>query len=106
MPYCPKCRSEFMEGIKKCGECLEKLVEKLPDETVWEVAHICTHEDEACLIQGFLEGMGVPCVIESKRFHAEPVNLGITSEIELHVPHNKLEEASKLIKERNEKKGE
>ena len=30
--YCPKCRSEFREGIFKCSDCLVPLVYNLPPE--------------------------------------------------------------------------
>lgn len=29
MPFCPKCRFEYREGIEKCPDCDLKLVEKL-----------------------------------------------------------------------------
>ena len=28
--FCPKCRREFSEGIQKCTDCMENLVEKTP----------------------------------------------------------------------------
>jgi len=102
MPYCPECRSEFNEEVETCVECNKKLVKKLPPEIKWVTAHICTVENEAYLIQGFLESMDIPCVIESKKFHAEPVNFGPLSEIEIHVPSEKKEEAIRLIKEKEE----
>lgn len=34
MPWCPKCRSEYVEGIAECGECKIPLVEKLPEEEI------------------------------------------------------------------------
>ncbi len=31
MPYCPKCRIEFLEGIETCSECGSSLVAELPE---------------------------------------------------------------------------
>jgi uncharacterized Zn finger protein (UPF0148 family) len=32
MPYCPNCRFEYKEGIKKCPDCGTRLVDQLPEE--------------------------------------------------------------------------
>ncbi len=101
MSFCPKCRSEFEEGVKICAECDEGLVTDLPAETKWENIYTCGVENEAYLIKGYLENSGIPCVIESKKFNAEPVNFGAMSEIELHVPLDRSKEAVRLIKEKN-----
>ena len=31
MPYCPKCRTEFLPGIRTCSECGSTLVDELPE---------------------------------------------------------------------------
>nr|MBN2276107.1 hypothetical protein [candidate division Zixibacteria bacterium] len=33
MPFCPRCRYEYREGIIKCPDCGEKLVDSLPVES-------------------------------------------------------------------------
>ncbi len=32
-PFCPRCRSEYREGFKRCSDCESDLVETLPSET-------------------------------------------------------------------------
>ena len=32
--FCPKCKDEFVEGIKECPDCVVKLVNELPLEMV------------------------------------------------------------------------
>lgn len=34
MPWCPKCHSEYVEGITECGECKIPLVEEKPAEEI------------------------------------------------------------------------
>lgn len=33
MPWCPKCKNEYIEGITTCTDCGVDLVDKLPEET-------------------------------------------------------------------------
>ncbi len=32
MPWCPKCKTEYQEGIEKCADCGSDLVDELPEE--------------------------------------------------------------------------
>lgn len=34
MPFCPKCRTEYVEGTQVCQDCGAVLVDALPDEEV------------------------------------------------------------------------
>ena len=40
MPYCPKCRYEYREGIEECPDCDVELVEVLPTEQEQEKADL------------------------------------------------------------------
>jgi hypothetical protein len=51
----------------------------------WVALRTVASEEEAILIQGMLEAEGIPCTLESLKYHAEPVNLGRLSEIRIHV---------------------
>ena len=37
MPWCPKCKNEYVEGIVKCADCGSELVEELPQEDASEL---------------------------------------------------------------------
>lgn len=43
MPWCPKCKNEYYEGIKVCADCGEELVDSLEE---WEKAEQETKEAE------------------------------------------------------------
>jgi putative signal transducing protein len=108
MPYCPSCKQQFAEGIKECPTHHAALVDELPFQTVdapgvtWvEIASAAT-EDEARLLQGFLEAEGIPCQVESLRFGMEPVNFGKMGEIRIYVSAENAEEAMRLLRERDQ----
>ena len=33
MPWCPKCKSEYREGIKECADCKIPLMDELPPDS-------------------------------------------------------------------------
>lgn len=107
MAYCPTCRREFEDDVTACPEDQSELVEELPyqtiksdDGTIWvEIASVGT-DDEARLLQGFLEAEGMPAQIESLKFSMEPVNFGQLGDIRVYVPTQHEERAFSLIRER------
>lgn len=52
MPWCPKCRNEYREGITICAECKIELVERLED--IPKQAFIFGEKDKMERLQGFL----------------------------------------------------
>lgn len=40
--FCPKCKYEYLEGIKKCPDCKVPLVDKLPPEPQLEYVELVT----------------------------------------------------------------
>lgn len=66
MPFCPKCRSEFVDGTVTCSDCAVPLVAGLPEESrvvsdtddlveVWRTQG----EVNAQLVRSLLEGSGI-----------------------------------------------
>jgi hypothetical protein len=106
MPYCPNCKDQYPETVKACPECGAKLVEELPFQAVpaegetWvEIASTGT-EDEARLIQGFLDAEGIPAQIENVKFNVEPVNFGAMGDIRVYVGADDEQRAQQLLKQR------
>lgn len=67
--------------------------------TLVEIASVGT-EDEAKLLQGFLEAEGIPAQIEDVKFHMEPINFGAMGEIRIFVTADDEARAQQLMRER------
>lgn len=67
--------------------------------TLVEIASVGT-EDEAKLLQGFLEAEGIPAQIEDVKFHMEPINFGAMGEIRIFVTSEDEVRAQQLLRER------
>ena len=67
--------------------------------TLVEIASVGT-EDEAKLLQGFLEAEGIPAQIEDVKFHMEPINFGAMGEIRIFVTADDESRAQQLMRER------
>lgn len=69
--------------------------------TTWvEITSVGT-DDEARLLQGFLEAEGVPAQIENVKFSMEPINFGVMGDIRIYVPGDQEQRAVELLKKRN-----
>ena len=106
MPYCPKCKKAFSGGTKECPDHRVPLVDELPfqavqsDTTTWvEIASAGT-EDEARLLQGFLDAEGIPAQVENVKFTMEPINFGTMGDIRIYVASENEERAMQLLRER------
>jgi len=66
-------------------------------ESSWVALRTVASEEEAIFMQGMLEAEGIPCTLESLKYHAEPVNLGMLSEIRVHVMETDLQRAHELL---------
>jgi Putative prokaryotic signal transducing protein len=67
--------------------------------TLVEIASVGT-EDEASLLQGFLEAEGIPAQIENVKFNMEPINFGAMGEIRVFVTLEDEPRAQQLLRER------
>ena len=82
------------------------MAEDLPYQTVegenitWVEIASTGNEDEAKLLQGFLEAEGIPAQVENVRFSMEPVTFGKMGEIRVYVPQEEEAKAMQLLRER------
>jgi predicted amidophosphoribosyltransferase len=72
MPYCAKCRSEYVEGTKVCEDCGETLTETLPtpavrpgDGDLVEIWHT-QGEMDAQLMRSLLESNGIQSIFSGE----------------------------------------
>ena len=107
MPFCPKCRAKYIEGIDLCFDCQVELVDELPPEdeveTInWQILQEVPNEIVGTIIKGVLEDYGVKVYLRSSTI---PWYDGILASWkkynwgELLVPEEDLEEARKIVDE-------
>ncbi len=103
MPFCPECRGEFRVDIKMCQACDVELVERLEPllDGEQELDILCTiyQEENAYIIQGFLENEDIPCAMENISFHAGPAPVGELNKVRLWARTDDLVKARSLLDE-------
>lgn len=108
MPYCPTCKTSYSGDTVECPTDRIPLIDELPFQTIagpnstWVEIASCGTEDEAKLLQGFLEAEGIPAQVESLKFTMEPVNLGTMGEIRVYVTAESETAALDLLAQREE----
>ena len=67
---------------------------------MWEECYATPVEAEAHVVKGFLEHYGVPCVLHSNRFRAQPLTFCALGQVRILVPEDWLQVARGLIRGR------
>jgi hypothetical protein len=71
MPFCPRCKSEYREGLRQCPDCRVELVERLAPEPSMpkdiELVEVFTAQTQvsAYAIKDRLEAAGIPAMLKS-----------------------------------------
>ncbi len=111
MPFCPKCRIEYQEGITHCPDCGAELVAELPPEeesrlspSETELVELCRLSDpnQGDVLKATLEEAGIAALVRTKGpISGELARVvdGITDdEAIIYVTRNRLEEAKEVLR--------
>ena len=103
---CPKCESEYIEGISICPDCIIDLipVEEFEGNLVhpedWIIVYTCGDNIEAEMIKANLEGAGIDSLILSQKDKNFPAP-GDFSVVKLLVRKKDADEAKAFIDDIN-----
>ena len=106
---CPKCKSEFIEGVYTCADCEISLVDYLPvSEKKHEDRHMDTNfisvynplnSQEVAIIKMILEREGVPHYIKNDRLHGAILfSIQGPGKMELFVPEEYAQRVVDLLR--------
>jgi len=106
MPFCPKCRCEYVEGVQSCNDCGAELVYELPQEEQQEEAQYYEHwekvinvstESEAEMIIELLEKAEIPAF--QKKYHISFAPGSDLRGVDVMAPSEFLEQALSITSE-------
>lgn len=63
----------------------------------WLSIRVLDDEQQAELVEGYLQSEGIPCRIESRYSHEFPTHMGRLGEVEILVPAGRAEEARRTL---------
>jgi hypothetical protein len=89
--FCPKCRAEYIEGVKICDDCGIALIDILPEENqrneneYQKLAGVFTTNNsiEANFIKSLLESNGIICFIDNE--HLVSINILMSQAVQIKV---------------------
>lgn len=106
---CPKCETEYVNGISVCADCGEELipVEEFEGNLVhpkdWVIIYTCEDPIEADMLKSNLDGAEIESIIFTKRDRNFPVS-GMLANVQLLVKKTQADEAMQIINDINNTK--
>jgi hypothetical protein len=105
VPYCPRCRTEYIEGTARCDDCRVALVDLLSEEAEDErrdaglaVVWTAPNEIEAQMVRALLAGSRIECVLSGEALR---LTHGITvdglAEVRILVRREEAKRAAEVI---------
>jgi len=103
MPFCPKCKYEYREGVKTCPECKVDLTAK-PDNLAtvqddFTEIYMVSNRMEAEVIQGLFEENGVEFLVRDLRMFPVLPDFGRRVRLRIAVPGDQEARARQLLEE-------
>ena len=110
--FCPKCKSEFVEGILRCPDCDTDLVVQpppkippLPDNTDWSeyedwvLVYYPSGAQELALLKMVLEREEIPYFIGNDNVRRSSLYTPVNLAFELWVPREFVEQTLQLLRD-------
>jgi hypothetical protein len=108
MPYCPKCRTEYLEGATTCSDCGSILVSSLPpeederanagEEAGFVALRTYSMRMYAEMVVNALENEGIPSFIKSNETFGPGTGLGVLypARVVVWVPKDRADDAAAI----------
>ena len=97
MPYCPVCKYEYVEGMAKCPDCGDNLIDGLPSEEEMVSIYVAKDSNEAMIVRGILDEIGIPVAERADKNKDLDIFASPIEEEDIQVPMSHAEEARKIL---------
>lgn len=97
--FCPKCKAEYVDGVKVCADCGCDLVDKLKgEEEFQEYVTIAetTNRFSIPIAKSILDAEGIHYFINGEFLNSY---IGVGSLVQIQVPFEEAEDAKALLKD-------
>ena len=64
MPWCPKCKNEYQDGITMCADCNIPLVDELPNDEDYKAVAFIDEEELAGKLKEYLEFSSINAIVD------------------------------------------